>query len=68
MKTGPWMHHGEIDNMMRIIELYDHPTARGLDPIIRPLHLTRQEKLDLLTFLEAISMGPVPFTKPNLPQ
>jgi cytochrome c peroxidase len=68
MKTGPWMHHGEIDNMMRIIELYDHPTARGLDPIIRPLHLTRQEKLDLLAFLEAISMGPVPFTKPNLPQ
>jgi hypothetical protein len=53
---------------MRIIELYDHPTARGLDPIIRPLHLTRQEKLDLLAFLEAISMGPVPFTKPNLPQ
>lgn len=68
MKTAPWMHDGSQKNMMAIIEAYNEgkPVARK-DELLKPLGLTRQEKLDLLAFLHAISAEPLPFEKPELP-
>ncbi len=68
MKTAPWMHDGSQKNMMAIIEAYNEgkPVARK-DELLKPLGLTRQEKLDLLAFLHAISAEPLLFEKPELP-
>ncbi len=68
MKTAPWMHDGSQKNMMAIIEAYNEGKPVALkDELLKPLGLTRQEKLDLLAFLHAISAEPLLFEKPELP-
>ncbi|HRO69672.1 MAG TPA: cytochrome c peroxidase [Chitinophagaceae bacterium] len=68
MKTAPWMHDGSQKNLMVIIEAYNEgKPATGKDVLLKPLGLTRQEKLDLLAFLHAISAEPLPFDKPVIP-
>lgn len=67
MNTGPWMHHGEIHNIMEVIELCG-TSAAIRDSIPRPLKLTSREKLDLKAFLDAITSQPLEFEKPTLPQ
>lgn len=68
--TGPWMHNGREKTLEGIIEKYNKGQAQGdhkIDPLIRPLGLSRREKTDLLAFLKAISAPPLPFEKPVLP-
>ena len=68
MYTGPWMHDGEQDNMMKIIESLNAPGPGKRSAYIKPLGLTSREKKDLLAFLKAIS-APVPeFKRPELPR
>lgn len=55
--TAPYMHDGSITTLEEVIEHYNsggkaHPNKSGL---IVPLHLTAQEKTDLLNFLKALS-------------
>jgi cytochrome c peroxidase len=56
-RTAPYMHDGSIANLEEVIEHYDKGGVPNpqLDPEIRPLHLTAQEKSDLLAFLRALS-------------
>jgi cytochrome c peroxidase len=56
--TPPFMHDGSISTLEDVIRFYDeggidHPINK--DPRIRPLHLTQQEKNDLLQFLESLT-------------
>ena len=56
--TPPYMHDGSISSLEDVIQFYDeggidHPFNK--DPRIRPLHLTQQEKNDLLQFLESLT-------------
>ena len=69
-QTGPWMHHGEQKDLALIIRQYNNGAAgnRGVDPLIRPLGLSKKEQRQLLAFLEAISADPLPFQPPVLPQ
>jgi len=56
-RTAPYMHDGSVANLEEVIEHYDKGGVPNpqLDPEIRPLHLTAQEKRDLLAFLRALS-------------
>ena len=54
-RTAPYMHDGSLRSLEEVIEFYDrganpNPT---LDPEIRPLNLTLDEKAALLAFLRA---------------
>ena len=55
--TAPYMHDGSQKTLAEVVEWYDkggHPNA-NLDPKIKPLHLTDQEKADLVAFMEALT-------------
>jgi cytochrome c peroxidase len=63
-RTGPYMHDGSLKTLDEVVEFYnqggirqlhDGSPNRWLDPRIRPLSLTRQEKTDLVEFLGALS-------------
>ena len=56
-QTAPYMHDGSQKTLAEVVEWYDkggHPNA-NLDPKIKPLNLTDQEKADLVAFMEALT-------------
>lgn len=56
-RVAPYMHDGGLLTLQDVVEFYDQG-GRGnplLDPEIRPLHLTAQEKQALIAFLHALS-------------
>ena len=67
--TFPYLHDGSEKTLMDVIELYNRGGLpnRNLDPLMQPLNLTRQEKEDVVAFLEALT-GPFPVLEaPPLP-
>lgn len=69
MKTGPWMHNGLFGNIDGILNMYNvgmpsvnpkehqknDPLFPKKDVLLKPLQLTKQDKLDLIAFMESIS-------------
>src|SRR5262249_4755271 len=55
--TAPYMHDGSLKTLDDVVEFYDKGGIRNktLDENIKPLHLTAQEKKDLVAFLKALS-------------
>lgn len=56
-KTAPYMHDGSLATLREVIDFYDQggiPNPR-LDPVIKPLNLTEQEKTDLVEFMESLN-------------
>ena len=56
-QTAPYMHDGSLATLEEVIEFYDrggNPNAY-LDPELRPLRLTAEEKQALAAFLRALS-------------
>ena len=59
--TAPYMHNGMFRTLAQVIDYYDNPdqvvpNPRNRDPFLaQPLHLTPQEKQDLVGFLEALT-------------
>ncbi len=67
--TYPYLHDGSAKTLMEVVELYDRggvPNA-NLDPLVFPLRLTHQEKLDLVAFMEALTGTQPRVTPPVLP-
>jgi len=64
--TPPYMHTGQMPTLRDVIEFYNRggdPDGKFIgkrDPLIRPLHLTEQEKLDLIAFLKSLTGDPLP--------
>lgn len=55
--SAPYMHDGRFQTLEEVIEHYNsggHP-APNVDPLIRPLGLTAQQKQDLLAFLHTLT-------------
>lgn len=55
--TAPYMHDGSLSTLGDVVDFYD---AGGfpnelLDPLIRPLHFTDEEKQDLVAFLQSLT-------------
>ena len=56
-QTTPYMHDGSLATLEQVIEFYNrggNPNPH-LDPEVRPLHLTVEEKETLLAFLKSLS-------------
>jgi len=55
--TAPYMHDGSLKTLEEVVEFYDKGGIpnRNLDQNIKPLHLTDQDKKDLVAFLKALS-------------
>jgi len=55
--TGPYMHDGSIQTLEEVVDFYNKGGIknRNLDPNIKELKLTDQEKKDLVAFMKALS-------------
>jgi cytochrome c peroxidase len=55
--TAPYMHDGSLPTLRSVIEHFDQGGKghRLQSPLVRPLHLTDQQKDDLLAFLQALT-------------
>jgi cytochrome c peroxidase len=55
--TAPYMHDGSLKTLEEVVEFYDKGGIKNknLDEKIKPLHLTYQDKKDLVAFLKALS-------------
>ncbi|ALP51887.1 tryptophan tryptophylquinone biosynthesis enzyme MauG [Candidatus Tenderia electrophaga] len=68
--TAPYMHNGQYATLEEVVEHYNSggkPTFDNLDPNMKPLNLTKQEKQDLVNFLKALTGDPMQVTVPQLP-
>jgi len=56
-ETPPYMHDGSLKTLKEVVEYYDKGGVlnKNLDPDIKPLKLTMDEKADLVEFLRALS-------------
>ncbi len=59
--TGPYMHNGVFGTLASVVAFYNAGggTDPNKDPALKPLGLTTQEQIDLLSFLEALSGEPL---------
>ena len=55
--TAPYLHDGSVNTLEEVVEYYDKGGVKNpfLDSAIFPLHLTDQEKQDLVAFLKALT-------------
>ncbi|MCU7803895.1 MAG: SCO family protein [Candidatus Thiodiazotropha sp. (ex Lucinoma borealis)] len=55
--TAPYMHNGSLSTLLDVVEFYDQGGVPNelLDPQIRPLHLSQQEKQDLVSFIKSLT-------------
>jgi cytochrome c peroxidase len=70
-RTRPYMHDGSLLNLHQVVNYYDKGGIpnRNLDEKIKPLHLTDQNKDDLVAFLNALTGEETPVRAPEkLPQ
>ncbi|HET8577363.1 MAG TPA: cytochrome c peroxidase [Methylomirabilota bacterium] len=68
--TAPYMHNGILYTLDDVVDFYNKGGGDGPNksPLMRPLALTDQEKKDLVSFLEALSMDePLIIKPPALP-
>jgi cytochrome c peroxidase len=68
--TAPYMHNGEYTTLEEVVEHYDRggDDMSHLDPNMRPLHLSPQEKKDLVEFLKSLTGRDPAVFVPVLPQ
>jgi cytochrome c peroxidase len=54
--TGPYMHDGSLKTLEEVVEFYNKGGGAnpGLDPVVRPLGLSKEELADLVAFLKAL--------------
>ena len=55
--TAPYMHDGSLKTLEEVVEFYNKGGIKNknLDEAMKPLHLTDQEKKDLVAFMKALS-------------
>lgn len=56
-QTAPYMHDGSLPTLEAVVDFYDKGGGHNpqVDPEIVPLHLSTQEKSDLVAFLKALT-------------
>ncbi len=69
-RTGPYMHDGRFDTLEAVVDYYDlgGPGLLGMDARVHPLHLSQEQKADLVELLKALSSNAPPPTAPLLPE
>jgi len=61
--TAPYMHNGSLATLEDVVRFYNKAENHNglLDPLIKPLHLSKEEKMNLVNFLRSL-------TSPNVTQ
>jgi len=56
-RTSPYMHNGSIKGLNDLIDFYNRGGVPNSyqSPVIKPLHLTKEEKVDLKKFLRSLT-------------
>jgi cytochrome c peroxidase len=69
-RRAPYMHNGSLQTLADVVDHYDNNFVKrdSLDDLIVPLHLTDQEKADLITFLKTLTSVDNPVAIPNMPK
>lgn len=69
-KTAPYMHDGSVKTIEEVVELYDRGGEANpwLDPKMQPLHLSAEEKADLVEYLKSLEGDWQPTDEPPLPE
>lgn len=59
-RTAPYMHDGSIATLEQVVDYYDRGGNRNpkLDSELRPLHLSSEEKSQLVAFLRSLTSTP----------
>ena len=69
-RRAPYMHDGSVPTLTQVIDLYDkggiERPSRAEE--IKPLHLTVQEKADLIAFLQTLTAAPSAVALTTLPR
>lgn len=70
MRTAPYMHDGSLKTIEEVIEFYNKGGEQNqwLDPKLKPLNLSKEEKGALLAFLKDLNGIPVIIEPPILPE
>jgi cytochrome c peroxidase len=68
-QTAPYMHDGSVKTLAEVIELYNRGGEANpwLDPKMKPLDLSDQEKADLVAFMESLEGDWTPIEAPTRP-
>jgi len=68
-RTAPYFHDGSAKTLMEVVEHYDRggDVKTNLSPNIKPLNLTQDEKLALVSFMESLSSPFISVKVPELP-
>ena len=68
--TAPYFHDGSAPTLMDVIDQYEKGgiVVTNLDPNIKSLTLSKQDKEDLVAFMHALTGTTPAITIPNLPQ
>src|SRR5262249_50622372 len=68
--TAPYMHNGAYRTLEEVVDHYDRggDEKENLDPNMKPLNLTPQEKKDLAEFLRSLTGRQEAVTLPSLPR
>jgi cytochrome c peroxidase len=70
-RRAPYGHNGSEATLASVIELYDRGgrvKRASLSPEIRPLHLSKNEKADLIAFLDTLTSSDAAIAMPELPR
>ncbi len=59
--TAPYMHNGIFQTLEEVVEFYNQGggSDKNKDNQLKPLHLTKEEKADLVEFLKSLSGDPL---------
>jgi len=69
-RRAPYMHDGSVATLEAVIDLYDRGgiNRSSRSELIAPLGLTKDEKADLIAFLDTLTSPPAPVPIPILPR
>ena len=69
-RRAPYMHDGAVATLDEVIELYDRGGIErpSRSELIKPLNLSKQEKADLVAFLQTLNGTPETVSLPVLPR
>jgi cytochrome c peroxidase len=70
-RRGPYMHDGTVATMEDVVELYDRGgdvKRPSLSSDIQPLHLSGEQKRDLVAFMKTLTSQDKPVVVPVLPR
>lgn len=70
VQRAPYMHDGSVPTLEAVVDHYDHGFIQrpSLSDQVKPLHLSAQEKADIVAFMKTLTSKDTPVEYPVLPR